>query len=126
MQIIIPNKLLKRWERFSPSILDWKHKDTGNLLFKFCWAPESGEFLMAYPPFNHKYTILNWGSHKFHDYIRGIYFRDKKTVYLRGHEKEEWLRLTEKMLRGNGVGEEIRIIWGPEAFQEIREDLKGL
>lgn len=124
--IRIPERLLELWERFSPSILDWRDRYTGKLVMKFCYQPETGEFLFEIPPKHHGLIIKQFGSLVPSKYVRGIYFRDKKTVYLRGHEREDWLKETEKMLRENGVGEDIRIIWGKEAAEELREELKEL
>lgn len=126
LKIKVPDKLLENWERLSSSILDWRDKINGNLLFKFVWQPEDGEFLMGYPPENHKSLVLNYGNHNFYGYIRGIYFREKKVVYLRMHEREDWLKKTATLLRENGVGKDIRIIWGKEAREELEEDLRGL
>ncbi len=126
-RVNIPKKLLKHWENYSGSILDWKWKGTSDVvLFKFAYHVEDGEFIFGMYPDHHKVLIWNYGKHKFEEYIRGIYFREKKIVYLRGHEREDWLKKTEKMLRENGVGEEIRIMWGKEAAEKLKEDLKEL
>jgi len=126
-QIKITEKLFKNWEKFSDSILDWRYKGTTDeVLFKFAWQPEDGEFLFSSYPTPHKVFIWNFGTHKFDEYIKGIYFRDKRIIYLRGHKREEWMKKTEKMLRQNGVSDDIEIIWGKEATKRMEEDLKGL
>ena len=121
----IPQQLLDKW---SPGrhILDWRHKITGKRLFKFLWQPQSKEFLMVYYPFNHKYAALNFGGHNFSEYVRGILFEEKKIVYLRMHSKEDWLKKTKKMLRENGLPEDVKVIWGKEAYKKLEEDLQGL
>ena len=81
---------------------------------------------MTYYPFDHKYTYLNFGSHKFHEYVRGIFFEEKKIVYLRMHEKEDWLKKTEKMLRENNLPQDIKVMWGKEAYVILGKDLRGL
>jgi len=122
----IPKELLCRWDFLGKHILDWRHKVTGKGLFKFMWQPESKEFLMTYYPFDHKYACLNFGNHKFHEYVRGIFFEEKKIVYLRMHEKEDWLKETEKMLRENNLPQDIKVMWGKEAYVILGKDLRGL
>ena len=123
--IKIPLELLEKWDP-QGHILDWEHRITGKKLFKFLWHPQTEEFLMVYYPLNHKYAVLNYGNHDFSEYVRGIFFEGRDIVYLRMHQNEEWLRKTEKMLRGNGLPQKIRIIWGMEAYQELKQDLRGL
>ena len=123
--IKIPHQLLDKWIP-GRHILDWEHKITKKKLFKFLWQPQSKEFLMIYYPFNHKYAALNFGSHSFSEYVRGIFFEEKRIVYLRMHHREDWLKETEKMLRKNGLPEDIKIMWGKEAYKELEEDLRGL
>lgn len=53
MEVKIPLELLEKWRKFSFSILDWRHKLSGDLLFKFLWQPEEGEFIFGHPPDNH-------------------------------------------------------------------------
>mgnify|MGYP000082393925 CR=1 FL=1 len=122
----IPKELLCRWEFLGKHILDWRHKVTGKRLFKFMWQPESKEFLMVYYPFDHKYACLNCGSHKFHEYVRGIFFKEKNIVYLRMHERKDWLKETEKMLRENNLPQDIKVMWGKDAYKILEEDLKDL
>jgi len=122
----IPQELLSKWDFSGKHILGWKHKATGKRLFKFMWHPESKEFLMVYYPLDHKYACLNYGSHKFHEYVRGIFFEEKKVVYLRMHQKEDWLKKTERMLRENNLPQEIKIMWGKEAYKMLEEDLRDL
>jgi len=122
----IPEELLCRWDFLGGHVLNWKHKLTGKRLFKFMWQPESKEFLMTYYPFDHKYACLNFGSHKFCEYVRGIFLKEKNIVYLRMHERKDWLKETEKMLRENNLPQDIKVMWGKEAYKILEEDLKDL
>ncbi|MBM3254607.1 MAG: hypothetical protein FJZ16_10160 [Candidatus Omnitrophica bacterium] len=123
----IPKKLAQHWiidkGRIFASIYLYGRK---NCIFKFCYQPESGELLFDIPYTHHKMMILNYGKGKFDDYIRGICFWDKQTIYLRGHEKEDWLERTAKMLRQQGISKDIRIVWGVKVAEEFREELRGL
>jgi len=103
----------------------YKHDNTKRI-FKFCCQTESGELLFDIPYTHHKIMILNYGKGKFDDYIRGICFWDKQTIYLRGHKREDWLKQTEKMLRQQGISKNIRIAWGIKAAEELKDDLRGL
>ncbi len=94
-------------------------------IFKFCYQPVSGELIFDGSHF-HADMIRKHGRRKFDDYVRGICFWKKRIIYLRGHENETWLKKTKAMLRQNGVGRHIRIIWGEKAALELRHDLAGL
>jgi len=72
---------------------------------------------MVYYPLDHKYACLNYGSHKFHEYVRGIFFKEKRIVYLRMHQKEDWLKRTEKMLRENDLPQDIKVIGGKKLIK---------
>jgi len=65
----------------------------------FCFPEEA---ISGYP-LDHKYTYLNYGSHKFHEYVRGMFFKEKRIVCLRMHERKDWFKETEKMLRENNL-----------------------
>jgi hypothetical protein len=126
MKIAIPHSLTKNWSIDKKNILESKNKHSGERIFKFSYYPEAGELLFAAEPESHMEMIDNLGAHRFGMYVRGIYFREKKTVYFRGHEDEKALEETKQMLRENGVPESVRIIWGEKAAKELAEELRGL
>ena len=74
----------------------------------------------------HCEIIEKYGAKEFDDYVRGIYFEDIRTVYLRGHVRQDWLKKTRDMLRENGVSNSVRIIWGADAAIELKVKLIGL
>ena len=125
MKLIIPKKISDKWNIDKRQILESETR-TGGRMFKFCYQPQSGEFLCAMAPMSHSVMIKLFGSRTFEEYIRGIYFRSKWTVYLREHEREDWLEITALMLRRFGVPRNMRIIWGRRAARELEEDLRGL
>lgn len=122
----IPKSISRHWDIDPARIFQAKYKFGGQKMFKFCYDPESEELLFNIPGFHHDLMILNNGKKEFDDYIRGICFWDKKIIYIRGHENKHWLKITKLMLRQNGIGRHIRIIWGEKAAFELREDLLGL
>ncbi len=99
--------------------------DTKIRIFKFCYQPVSGELIFDGSYF-HADMLRKHGCQKFDEYVRGICFWKKRVIYLRGHANEDWLNKTKAMLRQNGVGRHIRIIWGEKAAHELRHDLIGL
>ena len=122
----IPRNLTRIWNIKYPEVLESACRYTGEKPFKFSYHPKSDEFLFSTPGTPHNLMILNYGHHPFEEYVRGIYFREKKVIYLRMHEDISLLRETVKVLRWNVVGKDIRIIWGEEAAWELREELRGL
>lgn len=126
MKLHIPKKISDKWNIDRRRILESPTKSGSGRIFKFCYQPESGEFLCAVAPMTHSIMIRLFGSHAFEKYIRGIYFRAKWTVYLREHESEDWLETTALMLRHYGVPQNMRIIWGRKAARELEKDLEGL
>jgi len=70
--------------------------------------------------------IFRYGRKKFGDYVRGIYFRKKRTVYLRDHTNKKWLNDTKRMLRKCGAPKTTRIIYGSKAARSLRLELEGL
>ena len=126
MKLIIPKKIRDTWDIDTRRILESRARTGSSRVFKFSYQPESGEFLCAVAPMNHSIMIRLFGSETFEHYIRGIYFRQKWTVYLREHERKDWLEMTALMLRHYGVPLNMRIIWGRKAARELEEDLRGL
>jgi CO dehydrogenase/acetyl-CoA synthase beta subunit len=124
--IKIPYSITINWNIDKENVLESINKHSSGRIFKFCYHPLSGEFLMGAMPENHKEIVIEHGIHRFDNYVRGIYFADKMTVYLRWHDNEAYLNDTKAMLRENGVPEEIRIIWGEKAARELADDLRGL
>lgn len=124
--INVPKLILRHWTIDNKNILNSIYSPTGEIIFKFSYQPESREFLCAPEPTNHASMILNYGKKKFNDYIRGIYFKEKKTVYLRGHANKNWLKDTNVMLRKYGVPQTIKIVWGPNATKSLSAELRGL
>ena len=116
----------RHWFINNRHILASRSKNTGCFIFKFCYEVKSGEFLCGIPPLSHGEIIAIYGKKKLNSYVRGIYFREKKIVYLRQHENRSLLFQTKEFLRKCGVSDNIRIIWGKEAAQELSEELKGL
>ena len=124
--IKIPRNLTRLWDIKYPEILESTCKYTGEHLFKFSYHPKSCEFIFAPSGTHHNPMVLNYGHFPFDEYVRGIYFREKKIIYLRMHENIGWLKRTAQILRYNGVWNDIRIIWGEKAATELEDDLKGL
>ena len=122
----IPEKVLRNWDMDPNNILGARYKYRDEGIFKFSYHPVSGEFLFAIEPTPHNMMVANSGSYSFKEYIRGINFHRKNTVYLRMHDNKEWLEQTKKMLREHGLPSNVRIVWGEDAAHELREDLKGL
>jgi len=122
----IPRSVLRNWNIDKNNIFKSKYKYTDECIFKFCYQLDTGELLFDIPPTHHKFIVLNHGRKKFGAYVRGICFWDKKVIYLRMHEREEWMRDTKSMLRRQGVPKRIRIVWGRKARRALAEDLKGL
>lgn len=127
-KLSIPVKIHRNWLINKENIFDsrYKYSSDNQRIFKFCYQPEAKELLFDVSPTHHNILILAYGKKKFDDYVRGICFWNKKTIYLRMHENKDWLKLTKKMLRENGVPKNIRIVWGERAAKELAEDLKGL
>ena len=122
----MPGKISKIWKMDKDNILKTSTKSGLGEVFKFCYHTRSGEFLCATAPMHHNIMVLAFGAYKFVEYVRGIRFKEKKIVYLRGHEREDWLEATAKMLREYGVPKNVRIIWGEKAACELTKDLEGL
>jgi len=124
--IKIPYSILVNWNIEKKNILQSTNKLNGKQIFKFCYHPLSGEFLVGAEPASHKEIVSDYGIHRFESYVRGIWFCDKKAIYLRMHETLDWLDATKQMLINNGVPKSIRIIWGEKAAKELAEELRGL
>ena len=122
----IPDKVSRAWNIERNNILESLTKSGTGEIFKFCYHVRSGEFLCEAAPMHHNIMILAFGSYKFEEYVRGIYFKEKKTVYLRGHEREDWLEAMVKMLRQYGVPKKVCIVWGEKAARKLSKDLEGL
>lgn len=126
IKVRMPASIQKLWSLVRDKIFQsWCQHDSSVRIFKFCYQPASGELIFDGSYF-HADMLRKHGCCKFDDYVRGICFWKKKIIYLRGHENEVWLKRTKAMLRQNGVGRHIRIIWGEKAAQELRYDLVGL
>ena len=123
----VPDSVKESWIIDYSKLLDSAHLVTGDRIFKFCYQPESGEFLCDTPVFDHKSIILNHGiCGHFDRYVRGIVFRDKDMIYLRGHSKTSWLRATRNMLYERGVPLKTLIGWGRKFAEQLRDELRGL
>ena len=122
----VPRRLSQGWVTNPEAVLESFERDGSRPLFKFSYQPETGEFLCAAYPVQHCEMIEEYGAKEFDDYVRGIYFRDIKTVYLRGHVRKDWLEKTRGMLWKNGVPDSVRIVWGPGAAKELKGELVGL
>ncbi|GEM_PF-3341363 len=122
----VPRRLNLRWVINPENILKSFERDRDRPLFKFSYQPDTGEFLCAAYPVQHSEIIEKYGAKEFDDYIRGIYFDDIKTVYLRGHVRQDWLEKTRDMLRENGVPKSVRIVWGTDVAIELKDKLIGL
>ena len=123
----IPESLKNEWHIDLEDILGSRNLKSGESVFKFCYCPKTKEFIFEVRPAYHAEIIRRHGvSGDFEQYIRGIYFDYKKTVYLRGHTREDWLKETETVLRIHGISSSIRIVWGDEAAKELEYDLRGL
>jgi len=126
MKLGIPYKLLIEWELDRKNILDSMNKQSGEQIFKFSYHPVSCELLFGAEPESHKEMIVEHGIHRFESYVRGIYFRERKVVYLRGHDDNDYLEKTRDMLREYGLSDDVRVIWGEKAAKELAEELRGL
>ena len=122
----VPRRLNLSWVINPENILRSFERDGDRPLFKFSYQPKTGEFLCAAYPVNHCEIIEKYGAKEFNDYIRGIYFENIKTVYLRGHVRQDWLEKTRDMLRENGVPKSVRIVWGTDVAIELKDKLIGL
>ena len=124
--LYIHPRLRRLWRINEQNILESRSLSDGCPVFKFCYCPETGEFIFGLGDSYHKEIIEEYGNKSYGRYIRGIYFKDKKIIYLRLHENREWLKLTETFLRKRGVSNKIRIIWGKIAAIELAYELRGL
>ena len=123
----IPESVKIEWHIDPENILGSRSRESGEGVFKFCYCPKTGEFILDVRPAYHADIVRRHGScGDFEQYIRGIYFDYKKTVYLRGHERKDWLKKTETVLRKYGVSNSICIVWGDKAAKELEYDLRGL
>ena len=128
LQLNLPFSITENWDIDENNILDSTHKQTYEPLFKFAYHMPTNEFLiMARPKGNEGHTeMIKEHStnikNKFHEYVRGIWLKQKNIVYLRFNYNEDYLKATEKMLRENGVPETVRIIWGDAAENELAKD----
>lgn len=127
MKLHISRKVRQHWIVDPKNVFLSRYKhDSSKRIFKFCYQPETEEFIFSVPWTHHNIMILNYGKRKFDDYVRGICFWDKETIYLRMHVNEVWLNLTKNMIRKQGIPQNIRIIWGKEAARGLAEELQGL
>ena len=122
----ISKKISRHWDVDPLRVFQARYKYDGQRIYKFAYQPITGEILLDIAPTHHYLMILNNGKKKFNDYIRGICFWDKKIIYLRGHENEQWLKITKAMLRKNGIPADHRVIWGNDAATELEKELRGL
>jgi hypothetical protein len=122
----ISEELARLWDIKYPDVWNSITKYTKDRIFKFSYHPESREFLFAPRGVTHDIMIRAYGKYRFEDYVRGIMFWDKKTVYLRMHHNAELLTKTIKVFRINNFPEDIKIMHGPKAAKSLADDLKGL
>lgn len=115
-----------KWRQDSRWILNSRTRLDGWPVFKFCYQPATGRLWLGHGTQNHK-AILNVKSGLTLEHVvRGIYFRERRLIYLRGHEREDWLEQTAAMLRAQGIPEHHRVIWGVAAAKRFRVFLHGL
>jgi hypothetical protein len=117
------------WHINEEFFLDSVSNDTNLQVFKFCYDPSKSLVLFSQEGELHKDTIAReYGEPLiyFDRFVRGIYFRDKKIIYLRMHEDEGLLYYTESMLKFCGMPRDISVVWGRDAASELQEDLRGL
>jgi len=125
VKIVVPLKVSRHWDIDPLRVFQSRYKYNGQQIFKFAYQPVLGELLFDIAGVHHDTMILNNGKRKFEDYVRGICFWEKKIIYLRGHENEQWLKITKAMLSKNGMPADYRIIWGEKAAAELAKDLYG-
>lgn len=122
MKLSIPLSISVNWNINESNILDSTNKITHKPLFKLAFQPSSHEFLVTARPKGHEghlELIAEHGKYKFNEYVRGIWLKDKNIVYLRMHDKPEYLKATKEMLIEHGVPDDVRIIWGDAAEIEL-------
>ncbi len=126
LAVTFADNTLDAWDIDPEWILNSRTKLSGEPVFKFCYDPEKRTLWLGHGDQNHK-EILNIRTGKTLDEVaRGIYFKKKKTIYLRGHENESWLLKTAAMITSHGLPSDHRIIWGPKAAFLLADDLRGL
>lgn len=115
-----------QWVRDPAWILNSRTAFGGRAVFKFCYEPSTGKLWFGHGTQNHK-TILNVKAGRTLDeVVRGIYFRDRRLIYLRGHPNTAWLRRTVEMLKAHGLPGDHRVVWGARAAERLRGLLEGL
>jgi len=125
MKFYIPDILKENWIINKKNILE-SRTEFGGRIFKFSYHPKSGEFLFATKLTHHNAMIHSFGKYPFDEYVRGIFFPEKKMAYFRMHESLDWLEQTKKMLREKGLPKKIRVGWGEKIQRELAEELRGL
>ena len=115
------------WNQGPTWILGSRTRLYGEPVFKFCYQPTTRKLWLGHGRTQDHKTILNVKSGITLDkVVRGIYFPDIRTIYLRDHERQDWLEQTKAMLEANGLPKGYRVIWGPAAASKLRSRLEGL
>lgn len=117
------------WNINEEFFLDSISKDNSQPVFKFSYYASKRLVLFSQGAEFHKDTIAaEYGDPLtyFKHFVRGIYFRDKKKIYLRMHEDKDLLYHAESMLKLCGMPRDISVVWGRDAASELQEDLRGL
>ncbi len=122
----IPQRLFESWNIKYPDVWNSETKCGKEKVFKFSYHVKSGELLIAPLGIHHNIMILSDGKFRFEEYVRGIFFREKRIIYLRMHENLEWLKRTEEIFRINGLPKSVRIMFGEKAANRLKGDLEGL
>jgi hypothetical protein len=122
----IPRELGKLWNIKYPDVWNSETKYGKQKVFKFSYHVKTGELLIAPYGIHHNIMILNYGRFPFKEYVRGIFFREKRIIYLRMHENKKWLKKTEGILRINELPKSIRVMYGEKAAKKLSKDLEGL
>jgi hypothetical protein len=122
----IPRRISRHWDIDPSRVFQSRYKYNGQRIFKFAYQPETRVLIFDTTGVHHDTMILNNKQGKFEDYVRGICFWTKRVIYLRGHENENWLKVTKAMLRKSGVPANYRVVWGGDAATELETELRGL
>ena len=108
--LAVPKELFRIWNIKYPDVWNSETKYGKQKVFKFSYHVKTGELLIAPSGIQHNIMILNYGQFPAAEYVRGIFFRDKKIIYLRMHENLGWLRRTEEILRINDLPKSISFL----------------
>ena len=115
-----------RWVRHRTWILESRTRLDGQPVFKFCYHPPTRRLWLGYGWMHHAMIYHLRRGRTLDQVVRGIYFRERRIVYLRGHINETWLHQTAAMLTIHGLPASHRVVWGAKAAQRLRHLLENL